>query len=108
MIGKLTRTTLKVGDAVAGGGAAHAILTDGSEVVIPLGGIVDLTKECAKVRTELEQLEKQLTSLSARLSNAGFTSRAPVNVVDAERRKEQEWIKRRDQLRDKVKSLCGG
>jgi hypothetical protein len=29
-------------------------------------------------------------------------------VVEAERRKEQDWINRRDQLADKVAALCGG
>jgi valyl-tRNA synthetase len=69
---------------------------------------VDLAKECGKLRTELKQLEVQLEALSKRLRNEGFTSRAPANVVAAERTKEEEWIKRREQLAEKVKALCGG
>jgi len=46
--------------------------------------------------------------LSKRLQNEGFVSRAPANVVEAERKKEQDWTKRRAQLADKVKALCGG
>jgi valyl-tRNA synthetase len=107
LIRRLTRTGVTIGAAPTGA-AAHQILADGSEVIVPLAGIVDLTKECAKLRTELEQLETQLHSLSKRLRNDGFLSRAPESVVEAERRKEQEWIKRRDQLADKVAVLCGG
>jgi valyl-tRNA synthetase len=84
------------------------VLTDGSEVIVPLGGLVDLAKECGKLRGELEQLETQLQSLSARIRNEGFTSRAPAAVVESERKKEDEWIKRREQLAAKVKALCGG
>jgi hypothetical protein len=29
-------------------------------------------------------------------------------VVESERKKEQEWIKRSEQLAEKVKALCGG
>jgi valyl-tRNA synthetase len=108
LIGQLSRSAVKVGSQPPSAGAAHSVLPDGSEVIVPLGGLVDLTKECGKLRTELEQLDVQLGALSKRLGNEGFINRAPANVVEAERRKEQEWIKRREQLAEKVKALCGG
>ncbi len=108
LIGRLSRSAVKVDGQGAGAAAAHSVLADGSEVIVPLGGLVDLTKECRKLRTELEQLEVQLEALSKRLRNEGFTSRAPANVVAAERAKEEEWTKRREQLAEKVKALCGG
>ena len=108
LIGQLTRATLKVGASPADAAAGHSVLTDGTEVIVPLGGLVDLAKECGKLRGELEQLETQLQSLSKRLRNEGFTSRAPAAVVESERKKEDEWIKRREQLASKVKALCGG
>jgi len=86
----------------------HSLLADGSEVIVPLGGLVDLAKECKKMRAELEQLDTQLEALSKRLQNEGFTSRAPAEVVQSERKKYEEWTKRRGQLSDKVKALCGG
>jgi valyl-tRNA synthetase len=108
LIGQLSRASVKVGAAITGAGAGHSVLPDGSEVIVPLGGVVDLAKECAKLRSELEQLEIQLHALSKRLRNEGFIGRAPASVVESERKKEEEWIKRRDQLADKVKALCGG
>ena len=98
LIGRLSRSAVTVDGQSAGAGAAHSLLADGSEVIVPLGGLVDLTKECGKLRTELEQLEVQLEALSKRLRNEGFTSRAPANVVAAERAKEEEWTKRRNSL----------
>jgi valyl-tRNA synthetase len=108
LIGQLARSTVKVGGSPTDAAAGHSVLTDGSEVIVPLGGVVDLAKECGKLRGELEQLETQLQSLSKRLRNEGFTSRAPAAVVESERKKEDEWIKRREQLAAKVKALCGG
>jgi valyl-tRNA synthetase len=108
LIGQLARASVTVADSVAGAGAAHSVLSDGSEVIVPLGGLVDLTKECGKLRSELDQLEKQLQTLSKRLQSEGFTGRAPAAVVESERKKETEWIKRREQLAEKVKALCGG
>jgi len=108
LIGRLTRTSVSVGDFPVEKGAANLLLGDGSEIIVPLGSVVDLSKECGKLRTELEQLEIQLQSLSKRLRNEGFTSRAPATVVESERKKEEDWVRRREQLADKVKALCGG
>jgi valyl-tRNA synthetase len=108
LIGRLSRSTVKVGSPPAGAGAAHAVLTDGSELIVPLGGLVDLSKECTKLRGELSQLDTQLESLSKRLQNEGFVSRAPASVVESERKKHDEWTNRRAQLAEKVKALCGG
>jgi valyl-tRNA synthetase len=101
------KTAVQVGKPPHSGAAAHLFLTSGTEVVVPLAGVVDVAKECRRLRGELEQLEKQLDSLRQRLRNEGFVSRAPADVVQAERNKEIEWSKRRDQLADKVQSLCG-
>ena len=108
LIGRLSRSTVSVDGQSNTAGAAHAVLTDGTELIVPLEGIVDLKKECAKLRAELEQLDKQLDALTKRLENEGFTSRAPAHVVDSERKKKDEWLKRRDQLAEKVKAVCGG
>jgi valyl-tRNA synthetase len=87
-------------------GNAVILLRNGATLLVPLAGMIDIDKECAKAKAELEKLDQQLTSLSARLANPAFTNRAPAEVVDAERRKEQEWTARQAQLVAKVGSLC--
>jgi valyl-tRNA synthetase len=108
LIGRLSRSSVRVGAQSVPAGAAHAVLPDGSEVIVPLGGLVDLAKECAKLRGEVAQLDTQLESLTARLQNEGFVGRAPAAVVEGERKKHGEWTRRREQLAEKVKALCGG
>ncbi len=107
IIGRLARTTVTLADAPPREAAAHALLADGTEMVVPLAGIIDLEKECARLRTELSQLERQLGALEQRLANAGFVDRAPGHVVEAERQKQRDWSARREQLAGKVRSLCG-
>ncbi len=107
LVERLTRCTLAVSDAAPGGAAAHQVLADGTEIVLPLAGAIDLEKECARLQGELAGLEKQLTGLRARLQNENFVARAKPDVVEAERRKEQEWSVRREQLAAKVAALCG-
>jgi len=107
LIERLTRCALTVAEAAPAGVAAHQVLSDGTEIVLPLAGAIDLEKECARLKGELDALEKQLTGLRARLQNENFIARAKPDVVEAERRKEQEWTTRREQLASKVAALCG-
>jgi valyl-tRNA synthetase len=103
---RMARCTLST-ELPSGGAAAHAVLASGIELVLPLEGVVDLGKECARLKQDLAGLDKQLIALRGRLGNEKFTSKAPANVVDAERAKEREWSARRDQLHAKVRTLCG-
>lgn len=107
-IERLARCTLQIGTAPSTHGpAAHQVLSGGNEVIVPLEGVIDVNKECARLRVELASLEKQLASLTQRLGNAQFVSRAKPEVVEAERQKEGEWRTRSEQLRGKVHALCG-
>src|SRR6266568_2739062 len=92
-------------DGVPQGVGAHAVFGDGSEVVVALDGIVDLKHECQRLSEEFERIDRQLSSLAARLTNASFVSRAPQDVVAKEREKEKAWRDQRDILTGKLKSL---
>ena len=106
-VSRLARATLTLVGHQESSGAAPVLLSDGSELLVSLAGVVDLEKECARVRGELSALEKQLAALEQRLGNEGFVSRAPAHVVQAERQKLGEWTARRTQLASRVQSLCG-
>jgi valyl-tRNA synthetase len=89
------------------GPGANVILEGGTELIVPLEGLVDVKKECDRLKGELDRLQKQLTSLEARLENPGFVERAPSHVIDAERAKREEWRARSDQLTRRIEGLCG-
>ena len=95
---------LALGGAPQGVGA-HAVFGDGSEVVVALAGIVDVSNECRRLSEEYRRLDTQLQHLSARLTNESFVSRAPQDVVAKEREKEKAWRDQRDVLAGKLKSL---
>ncbi|HEY3459988.1 MAG TPA: valine--tRNA ligase, partial [Casimicrobiaceae bacterium] len=61
-IGRLARVRAAVSTGSAPQGAAHVVLRGGSEVVVPLAGLVDVDKECQRLRGELEALAKQIVS----------------------------------------------
>src|SRR6185503_3194601 len=105
LIGQLTRS--RIGFAAPEGAAAHALLAGGGEVIVPLAGLIDVDKECARLRDELGALDAQIASRAARLENARYLERAPANIVANDRATLEEMRARRDQLAAKVASLCG-
>ncbi|HEY4218223.1 MAG TPA: valine--tRNA ligase [Gemmatimonadaceae bacterium] len=106
-IGRLTRSETRVADSAPEGAAAHAVIGGGTEIIVPLAGLIDVDKECARLRGEVAELEKQIISREGRLSNAKYVERAPPNVVASDRAILQEMKTKREQLSDKVRSLCG-
>jgi len=74
-------------------------------VALPLGGVIDVTKERARLQKELQRAESEIAKVDAKLGNADFISRAPEDVIDEqkERRAESEALATR--LREAVGRL---
>lgn len=106
-LGRLTRSDVRLAETAPGGAAAHAVLTGGTEVIVPLAGLIDVDKECERLRGEVAELEKQIVSREGRLSNEKYVAKAPANVVANDRAILAEMKAKRDQLVEKVRSLCG-
>jgi valyl-tRNA synthetase len=55
------------------------------EVVLPLAGLIDIAEERARLGKEIEKREKERSGLERKLANEGFVTKAPAQVVEAER-----------------------
>ncbi len=85
-----------------------AISTSDAKLYIPLGQLVDVGKEIARITKELENARKFLQSVEGKLKNEKFVSRAPENVVNAEREKaakHRELIHQLEQSLDAMEKL---
>jgi valyl-tRNA synthetase len=59
-----------------------AVHSDGRiEVVVKLAGLIDETKEKARLQREIEKAEKERLGLDKRMANADFVAKAPPEVV---------------------------
>ena len=87
------------------GVGAHAVLTDGSAVFVPLGDAIDVERECARLRDEVARLDTQLAAVARTLDNARFLAKAPADVVARERAKESSWREQRATLVEKLRVL---
>ncbi len=74
---------------VAGDGldpAGHArMVVQGSEVLVPLTGVLDPAAECDRIRGRLSELGKDAERSARKLDNRGFVDKAPAEVVEKER-----------------------
>jgi valyl-tRNA synthetase len=108
LIGRLARATMTVAADAPAGAAANAVLAGGAVLVVPLAGIVDVQKECARLTKELADVDKQLVGVRARLANEKFVASAPEQIIEGARSNERQLVQRREQLGVKIAELCGG
>ena len=79
--------------------------TADAKLYIPMGQLVDVAKELARVSKELDKARKNLASIEGKLSNEKFVSRAPENVIAAEREKAVRAAALIEQLEQSEASL---
>jgi len=84
---------------------AVAVIAGGVQVHLPLAGLVDLEQEVARLEKELAETVQQLAAINARLSNAGFVSKAPAHVVQRERQRQEELAEKERLLRQRLAEL---
>jgi valyl-tRNA synthetase len=85
--------------------SASAVLK-GVTVYLPLKGLLDLDKEMAKVRKEIEGASKEQKRLEDKLNNPGFIGKAPENVITKEREKLEAVHSKLRSLRIRLSDLC--
>ena len=57
------------------------VVKEGLEVILPLAGLFDSSKEIERLQKQAEKLSKELDGLEKRLSNKSFVDKAPEKVV---------------------------
>jgi len=70
------------------------------EIIVPLGELVNLEEEKARLNKELKVLESEVKRSQGMLSNPGFVNKAPKNLIE----KEQEKLKANQDKYTKLKA----
>jgi valyl-tRNA synthetase len=104
--GPALRMLARVGEIDLGGDmtgpGAHGVLVNGTELFIPLEGVIDLEREKDRLRGEIQRLESQLQGTRKKLGNEGFLEKAPEEVVVREREKEASYREQMAKLQEKL------
>jgi valyl-tRNA synthetase len=76
---------------------AVVVLGD-AEIVLPLEGLIDPAVERTRYQKAIQDIDKQLQSIRAKLGNEQFLSRAPADLVAAQRAKQAELVAQRSSI----------
>ncbi|MBR2453354.1 MAG: valine--tRNA ligase [Clostridia bacterium] len=70
---------------------AVSVVTARAEILLPMDELVDREKEIERLTKEKTRLEGEIKRAEGKLSNKGFTDKAPANVVEEERQKCEKY-----------------
>jgi valyl-tRNA synthetase len=86
---------------------AHAVLTNGAELLLPLEGVIDLNRERERLAQEIDRLDGQVKAGEGRLANEQFVQRARPDVVEKEREKVRTQREQLAKLKEKLALFRG-
>jgi valyl-tRNA synthetase len=84
---------------------ALTLVVGGIEIYLPLAGMVDLNAERARLQKELTYVEDGITRSQKLLSNEGFITKAPAEVVQKERDKLTNLQEQAQKLSERLEAL---
>ena len=70
---------------------AVSIVTDSATVFIPLSDMIDFEKERIRLLGEIKKNDGEIERIEKKLSNEGFVSKAPAQVIEGERAKLEKY-----------------
>jgi valyl-tRNA synthetase len=106
MVERATRAKVTLVDALPEAkNAAKAVVGGDVELMVPLAGLIDVAAEKARLEKDARKADKEIDTLSRKLSNASFVERAPAEVVDKERARLEEETARATRLRTALAAL---
>ncbi len=83
---------------------AVSVVAPLSELYLPVDELVDKEKELERLNKEKAKLEGEIKRVEGKLSNKGFTDKAPAKVVEEERQKGEKY---KEMLEKVLKSIEG-
>jgi valyl-tRNA synthetase len=70
---------------------ALQIVIEEATFILPLGGVIDLEQERARLGREIARLDGEIRRIDGKLANENFIARAPAEVVEENREKRSEY-----------------
>ncbi len=84
---------------------AVCIVTQDAKIYIPMGELVDFEAEKARLKKELDAVQKDLDFVNNKLSNENFVAKAPANVVAAQREAAAKYAEKIAMLKESIAKL---
>jgi valyl-tRNA synthetase len=85
--------------------ASAQIVLGETTVALPLEGVIDFATETARLKKELERIEKESAAIAGRLGNPGFVAKAPEEVLAETRERKAELDVQKTKTAEALKRL---
>jgi valyl-tRNA synthetase len=88
--------------------SAATTVVDNATIFVNLEGIIDFAQEMSRLDKEINKLTNELSMVSKKLGNEDFLRKAPEDVVEKVKEKQESLIKKQQKLQknlDKIKEL---
>ena len=85
------------------GSASFLVRT--TEYAVPLGNMINVEEELAKLQDELKYQQGFLASVMKKLSNESFVSKAPAKVIEMERKKQADAESKIKSIEESIAAL---
>ena len=104
VISKMCNLTdiIRTDDKAAG---AVSFLVRTTEYAVPLGNMINVEEELAKLAEELKYQQGFLASVAKKLSNESFVSKAPAKVIEMERKKQADAESKIKSIEESIAAL---
>ncbi|KOO52336.1 valine--tRNA ligase [Viridibacillus arvi] len=96
---------LTLGEGIEAPGQCMSAVVSGAELFLPLEGLIDVAAEIERLSHELEKWNKEVKRVQGKLNNERFVSKAPDDVVAAERAKEADYIEKYATVEKRINEL---
>jgi valyl-tRNA synthetase len=100
-------TELFEGEVPASEGPVATGIVENVEVAVPLGEVIDVEVEKARLNKEIERIEQLLARSRAKIENPEFTDKAPAKIVEREREKIEQLTENAAKLKKNLSVLLG-
>jgi valyl-tRNA synthetase len=108
LVERSARVRVELDSTVAPGTtAAKTIVGADIELVMPLGGLIDVAVEKARIARDIDKATKEITVIEKKLANADFLARAPEEVIAEQRQRLAGEQERKARLIEAVHTLGG-
>ena len=78
---------------------AIQIVVEGATLIMPLGAVIDLPREKARLTKEIGRLDSEIAKIAAKLGNPQFLAKARPEIVEDQRGREADAWRDRDRLK---------
>ena len=80
-------------------------VTEAAQIYVPLGELVDIEKEKARLAAEIERIKGEIARAEGKLANANFVNKAPAKLVEDEREKVKKYRDMLEKCEAQLKDL---